>query len=185
MASVDESALADVESFVALYREHAEGLLAFFARRTLDGEAAADLAAETFAQALASRQRFRDHGEGAGPWLYAIASHQLAHYYRRGRASAKARERLGMPARAELSQEDLQRIEELIDLGAVAGEVRTRHGRAPRKLARRRGAAHRRGAAVLRNRGRAWLHRAGRSTARESRSAASRHHDPGHRGLTK
>ena len=134
MASVDESALADVESFVALYREHAEGLLAFFARRTLDGEAAADLAAETFAQALASRQRFGDHGEGAGPWLYAIASHQLAHYYRRGRASAKARERLGMPARAELSQEDLQRIEELIDLGAVAGEVRRAMAELPASL---------------------------------------------------
>jgi RNA polymerase sigma-70 factor (ECF subfamily) len=136
MASVDQSALADVESFVALYREHAEGLLAFFARRTLDGEAAADLTAETFAQALASRQRFRDHGEGAGPWLYAIASHQLAHYYRRGRgrASAKARERLGMPARAELSQEDLQRIEELIDLGAVAGEVRRAMAALPASL---------------------------------------------------
>jgi DNA-directed RNA polymerase specialized sigma24 family protein len=58
MASVDEPPLGDVESVVALYREHAEPLLVFFVRRTLDGEAAADLAAETFAQALSSRERF-------------------------------------------------------------------------------------------------------------------------------
>jgi RNA polymerase sigma-70 factor (ECF subfamily) len=124
MGLVNKPALGDVESFVVLYREHAEGLLAFFARRTLDGEAAADLTAETFAQALASRLRFRDRGDGAGPWLHGIARHQLAHYYRRGRASAKARARLGMPTRAELSGDDLQRIEELIDLGLVASEVR-------------------------------------------------------------
>jgi RNA polymerase sigma factor (sigma-70 family) len=124
MASVDEPALADVESFVSLYREHAEDLLGFFARRTLDVEAAADLTAETFAQALASRNRFRDQGGGAGPWLYGIAQHQLTRYYRRGRVSAKARERLGMPTSAELSDDDLQRIEELIDLRGVAGDVR-------------------------------------------------------------
>ena len=124
MASPDEPALSDAETFVALYREHAESLLVYFARRTLDAEAAADLVAETFAQALASRKRFRDHGEGPGPWLYGIAQHQLSHFYRRGRASAKARERLGLPARADLSHDDLQRIEDLIDLDSVAGEVR-------------------------------------------------------------
>jgi RNA polymerase sigma factor (sigma-70 family) len=124
MRSSDEPPLADVEAFVALYREHAEALLVFFARRTLDAEAAADLTAETFAQALASRARFRDLGDGPAPWLYGIAQHQLSHYYRRGRAGATARERLGMPLRAELSNDDLQRIDELIDLDATAHEVR-------------------------------------------------------------
>jgi len=124
MRSPDDPPLADVEAFVALYREHAEALLVFFARRTLDAEAAADLTAETFAQALASRARFRDLGGGPAPWLYGIAQHQLSHYYRRGRAGATARERLGMPVRAELSDDDLQRIDELIDLDSTAREVR-------------------------------------------------------------
>ncbi len=124
MRSSDESPLADVEAFVAVYRDHAESLLGFFARRTFDAEAAADLTAETFAQALASRRRFRDHGGGPAPWLYGIAHHQLAHYYRRGRADASARERAGMPSRADLSGDDLQRIEELIDLATTASEVR-------------------------------------------------------------
>jgi RNA polymerase sigma factor (sigma-70 family) len=124
MGSPRDQPLADIEAFVALYREHAEDLLVFFARRTLDAEAAADLTGETFAQALASRHRFRDHGDGAAPWLYGIAQHQLSHFYRRGKAGASARERLGMPARAELSNDDLQRIEELIDLATTASEVR-------------------------------------------------------------
>jgi RNA polymerase sigma-70 factor, ECF subfamily len=124
MSSPRDQPLADIEAFVALYREHAEALLVYFARRTLDPEAAADLTGETFAQALASRHRFRDHGDGAAPWLYGIAQHQLSHFYRRGKAGASARGRLGMPARSELSNDDLQRIEELIDLSTTASEVR-------------------------------------------------------------
>ena len=124
MAAPRQPPLADAGSFVALYRQHAEPLLAFFARRTLDPEAAADLTAETFAQALASRGRFRDRGDGAGPWLYGIAQHQLSHYYRRGRVGAKARQQLGMSRQAELSTDDIQRIEELIDLDDIAREVR-------------------------------------------------------------
>jgi RNA polymerase sigma-70 factor (ECF subfamily) len=124
MGSPGDQPLADIETFVALYREHAQALLVFFARRTLDAEAAADLTAETFAQALAARHRFRDRGDGPAPWLYGIAQHELAHYYRRGKAGARARQRVGMPARAELSDDDLQRIEELIDLATTATEVR-------------------------------------------------------------
>ena len=42
-------------AFVELYRRHAEDVLRYFAKRTLDPEAAAELTAETFAQAFASR----------------------------------------------------------------------------------------------------------------------------------
>jgi DNA-directed RNA polymerase specialized sigma24 family protein len=97
MGSPRDQPLADIEAFVALYREHAEALLVFFARRTLDAEAAADLTGETFAQALASRHRFRDHGDGAAPWLYGIAQHQLSRFYRRGKAGAKRANDLACP----------------------------------------------------------------------------------------
>src|SRR6266581_2467895 len=72
------------EAFAALYRRHAEELLHFFARRTLDPEAAAELTAETFAEAFASRASFRDRGAGAGGWLFGIARHQLSRFYRSG-----------------------------------------------------------------------------------------------------
>jgi RNA polymerase sigma-70 factor, ECF subfamily len=39
------------EAFGVVFERHAETLLGYFARRTLDPEAAAELTAETFAQA--------------------------------------------------------------------------------------------------------------------------------------
>jgi len=106
------------EAFGELYRRHAEDLLRFFARRTLDPEVAAELTAETFAQAFASRTRFRDRGQGGAGWLYAIGRHQLARFYRQGAVDARARTRLGMPRR-ELSNDDFERIDELIDFQGV------------------------------------------------------------------
>ena len=110
------------EAFGAVYERHAESLLRFFARRTLDAEAAAELMAETFAQAFASRGRFRDRGLGAAGWLYGIGRHQLGRYFRTGAVDARARRKLGMPERA-VSAEDYDRIEELIDFEQVGRAI--------------------------------------------------------------
>jgi RNA polymerase sigma-70 factor (ECF subfamily) len=112
----------DPEAFAAFYEHHAEPLLRFFARRTLDPEAAAELMAETFAEAFASRRRFRDRGQGAAGWLYGIGKHQLSHYFRRGAVDARARRKLGMPERS-VSTEDYERIEELIDFEQVGRAI--------------------------------------------------------------
>jgi RNA polymerase sigma-70 factor (ECF subfamily) len=66
------------EAFVTFYERHAEGMLRFFPRRTVQLDVAVDLTAETFAQAFASRSRYRPAGVVAGAWLYAIARHQLS-----------------------------------------------------------------------------------------------------------
>src|SRR5205823_5939009 len=95
-----------------LYDTLAEPLLRYFARRTLDAEAAADLTAETFAAALSSKDRFRV-GANAEAWIYGIAAHQLSHYRRRGSVAAKARRRIGIPDLV-LEPRDYERIEELI-----------------------------------------------------------------------
>jgi RNA polymerase sigma factor (sigma-70 family) len=108
----------DPEAFTELYRRHAEDLLRYFARRTLDPEAAAELTAETFAQAFASRATYRDQGVNGVAWLYGIARHQLGRFFRRGRVDAAARRRLGMPLR-ELPPEDYERIEDLVDLAPI------------------------------------------------------------------
>ena len=110
------------EVFGVVFEHHAETLLGYFARRTLDAEAAADLTAETFAQAFASRRRFRDRGLGATGWLYGIARHQLSRFLRTGAVDARARRRLGMPRR-EVSAEDYERIEELIDFEKVGRAI--------------------------------------------------------------
>jgi hypothetical protein len=56
------ASVVDPELFAEFYRRHAEGILRFFVNRTFDPETAADLTAETFAEALASRHRFKATG---------------------------------------------------------------------------------------------------------------------------
>jgi RNA polymerase sigma-70 factor, ECF subfamily len=110
------------EAFTGFYQRHAEPILRFFVRRTLDPETAAELTAETFAEAFASRMRFRDRGLGAEGWLYTIARRQLFRFYRSGQVEAKAQRALGMPER-EVSPEDYERIEELIDSEGARSEI--------------------------------------------------------------
>ncbi len=108
----------DPGAFVELYRRHAEDLLRYFARRTLDPETAAELTAETFAEAFASRGNYRDTGANGVAWLYGIARHQLSRFFRAGRVARDARMRLGLPAR-EVSPEDFERIEDLVDFAPL------------------------------------------------------------------
>ena len=108
----------DPAEFVELYRRHAEDLLRYFARRTLDPEAAAELTAETFAEAFASRGNYRDTGANGVAWLYGIARHQLGRFFRTGRIDRAARHRIGIPPR-ELPLEDYERIEDLVDFAPI------------------------------------------------------------------
>ncbi len=90
------ASVGDEEAFAVFYRRHARPLAGFFMRRTGDAELAADLTAETFAAALASRRRF-DPAKGAAiGWLYGIARHKLARTLSHGRVEDRARRALGM-----------------------------------------------------------------------------------------
>ena len=108
----------DTEAFATFYGRHAEDILRYFARRTLDPEAAAELTAESFAEAFASRRNYRDQGVDGVAWLYGIARHQLGRFFRSGRVDVAARRRLGMPER-ELPPEDYDRVEELVDFEPI------------------------------------------------------------------
>jgi RNA polymerase sigma factor (sigma-70 family) len=112
----------DPEAFAEFYDRHAEGLLRYFARRTLDPDVAAELTAETFAEAFASRHHYRERGAGAGPWLYGIARHELSRFFRAGAVEVRARRRLGVPER-DVSDADYERIEELIDFERVGRAI--------------------------------------------------------------
>jgi RNA polymerase sigma factor (sigma-70 family) len=94
---------SDPAAFGELYARHAGSVYAWH-RRRLDW-AAADLTAETFAQAWLSRRRFRDDHDGtARPWLLGIARNVLRESARRDRVETGARERLGLPL--DLAAED-------------------------------------------------------------------------------
>jgi RNA polymerase sigma factor (sigma-70 family) len=112
----------DPDAFTELYRRHAEDLLRYFARRTLDPESAAELTAETFAQAFSSRTSYADTGVNGVAWLYGVARHQLGRFFRGGRVDTSARRRLGMPER-ELPPDDYERIEDLVDFAPIRGAL--------------------------------------------------------------
>ncbi|MBI4259262.1 MAG: RNA polymerase sigma factor [Actinobacteria bacterium] len=125
----------DPEDFGRFYDRHARALLAFFSRRTASADLAADLAAETFAQAFWSRGRYRDTGAPASAWLLGIARHTLNRSLRRRRVDDRARRRLGME-RVALDEASYERIEELADFGPMRDAIREAMASLSPKLAR-------------------------------------------------
>jgi RNA polymerase sigma factor (sigma-70 family) len=100
----------DRRHFGELAERHIEPLYRWLLARTRDPQVAADLTAETLAQALASLGRFREPtSESAAPWLFGIAHNLLLRYYRTQRAEAAARRRLGMPLTAQ-TDDDYERV---------------------------------------------------------------------------
>lgn len=102
----------DPAAFGVFYERHEEVILLFLLHRTRDPELAADLASETFAQALTHAYRFRPGPTPAVGWLIGIARNLLAMSRRRGRVEERARRALGMQ-RLGLSDEAIERIESL------------------------------------------------------------------------
>jgi RNA polymerase sigma-70 factor (ECF subfamily) len=111
------------ETLDALYRSHAPGMAVYIARKTMDAGVAADLTAETFAQAFTNRAQFRGRTrEEAIGWLYGIARHQVSHFVRRDRAEARALERLGIQ-RPHLSDVELERLEDLAGISELRRRI--------------------------------------------------------------
>jgi RNA polymerase sigma-70 factor (ECF subfamily) len=95
-------------AFAVFYERHEDAVLAYFRRRVGSPELAADLTAETFAQALVSRRRYRPGAESSSvAWLFGIAGHVLGRSVRRGAVERRARRRLGV---TELVLDDAQLI---------------------------------------------------------------------------
>jgi RNA polymerase sigma-70 factor (ECF subfamily) len=108
-----------------IFAEHGDRLVSYFMRRTFDAEASFDLAAETFAEAVACRDRFvGDISEHAVAWLYGIARNQLHSFSRRGAVERRALHRLGLE-RPALSLDDIDRIAHEAGLEELRSVVQT------------------------------------------------------------
>lgn len=103
----------DPEAFGAFYRLFERRMLGFFMRASGRPELAADLAAETFARALESIERYDERKGIAEQWLFGIARNVLHSSYRQGQVETAARERLGLP-RLVLQDEAIEAIERLV-----------------------------------------------------------------------
>jgi RNA polymerase sigma-70 factor (ECF subfamily) len=103
----------DGEAFTAFYRRYERPILGYLVRRVGDPQLAADLCAETFAGALVGAGSYRADHDSAAPWLFGIARNVLGSSMRAGRVEAQARQRLGMRDSLVLSDDDLDRVEDL------------------------------------------------------------------------
>ena len=78
-----EAAQRDPNRFAELYEHHFERVYAFIARRVGDRDAAQDLTADVFHQALAALPRFEWRGVPFAAWLFKIAANALADRWKR------------------------------------------------------------------------------------------------------
>ena len=86
-----EQAKVDPAAFAELYRRYLPRIHAFAYRRTGSIDVAEDITSATFERALRSLGSFQWRGGGFGPWLFRIASNELADHYRRAVRSAATR----------------------------------------------------------------------------------------------
>jgi len=105
---------SEPDAFMVFYRRYESAVIGYLLRRTGSTELAVDLASEVFAQALASRGRYRKEKNSAAAWLFTIAHHTLTDSLRRGRVDARARRRLGIVDAIAYAEDDLERIESLV-----------------------------------------------------------------------
>jgi RNA polymerase sigma factor (sigma-70 family) len=123
----------DPDAFAALYDRHAPDLLRWFTRRTTSLDVAADLTAETFAQAYLGRRNYRPERGEPGAWLFGIARHVLARSIRRRGIEDRARRKLGVDP---VGVPDLayERVEQLADLAVVRPALVSALGRLSPRL---------------------------------------------------
>lgn len=106
------------EPFGVFYERHFASVLAFFRRRVPGPEEAFDLAAETFAAALAAVPRYRPGPEPPSAWLFSIARHKLSEALRTSRVQDEARRALAMQP-IQLDEEAIEVIETTASAPAV------------------------------------------------------------------
>lgn len=73
----------DPEAFGQLYDLYYDRIFGYILHRTVDLDAAQDITSETFCKALKGLRTFQWRNLPFGAWLFRIASHEIATYYRK------------------------------------------------------------------------------------------------------
>jgi len=105
-----EAARADPARFVDVYERYVDRIYAFVSRRTGNRAAAEDITSQVFERALAAVGQFEWRGVPVSAWLFRIAAHALADYWRE-----RARDAHEAPADVPDSRE-LEAIDQRIAL---------------------------------------------------------------------
>lgn len=120
-ADAELLASADPEAFGIFYDRHIGVVLRYFFHRTACTHTAADLAAETFFEALRHRDRYDETRGQPRAWLFGIARNRFRRFARKGATDAAMLRRLAIPA--VWDEQDLRRVEDLVDSAELRAEV--------------------------------------------------------------
>lgn len=112
------------DAFATFYERTFDEVLQYFRRRVFDGELAADLTAETYAQLLRNLRRFDPARGGARQYLFGIAKNQHLMWQRRGVVSHKNRHALRMQELPAWN-EDEDHVVDRMDAARLTAAVRT------------------------------------------------------------
>ena len=80
-----EKAKNDTEAFGKLYDRHYSQIFGYVLRRTASIEIAQDVTSEVFFKALKNLGQFHWRGTPFSSWLYRIAVHEIANYFRKNK----------------------------------------------------------------------------------------------------
>jgi len=105
--------------FAALYDRHYRAIAGFLHRR-VEHALADELAAETFLQAFAARERYDTTRADARPWLYGIAANLLRRHHRSEQRRLRAYARAVDPSRVSSFDEVDARLDAVAAQGALA-----------------------------------------------------------------
>jgi RNA polymerase sigma-70 factor (ECF subfamily) len=128
-----ERARTDSSAFAELYRRYLPRVHAFAYRRTGDVEVAEDITSAAFERALRNLGSFRWQGGGFGPWLFRIASNELADHYRRTGRAASTRAAAAVSLHAETPRDpadELDARDAVTELLAAMDRLSPRYQRA-------------------------------------------------------
>ncbi|MBA7505641.1 ECF RNA polymerase sigma factor SigW [subsurface metagenome] len=120
-----ERAKNDTEAFGELYEQYYSKIFGHVLRRTASIEIAQDVTSEVFFKALKNLGQFRWRGAPFASWLYRIATHEIANYFRKNKHRQSCLEEVSNlisisnpSAEAELleAEAELKRHEEFLAL---------------------------------------------------------------------
>jgi RNA polymerase sigma-70 factor (ECF subfamily) len=117
------AARKDPQVFKEFYERYALMIGFWLRRRTGSDDVAAELTAETFAQAWLSLRRFKGtEADSGAPWLFGIARNLLGTYVRKQRVETAGRRKLGMAA-GQQTDDEFERVEERLTAEARAPQL--------------------------------------------------------------
>jgi RNA polymerase sigma-70 factor (ECF subfamily) len=123
------SSPTEPSDFSAIYRAEVAAITRYFSRRERDPQYVADLASETFAEAIASFEGYDPAKGPPRPWLFAIAQ---AVYARHRQRIARGDELVvALAHRVELDEDAIEELAARVDDQAAGRELMLRWARLP------------------------------------------------------